>query len=66
MGRSLWRPSNSFRTTSECSYDIDIGARAQAEAAGLRFARIKSLNTHPGLIAALAGVAQGAFETAPA
>ena len=29
----------------EILYDVDIGAREQAEAAGLRFARIESLNT---------------------
>ena len=42
----------------EILYDVDIGARAQAEAAGLRFARITSLNDDPGLIDALAAVAQ--------
>ena len=41
----------------EILYDIDIGARQQAEAAGLRFARIKSLNTTPRFIDALAAVA---------
>jgi ferrochelatase len=50
----------------EILYDIDIGAREQAEAAGLRFARIDSLNTDPGLIAALAEVAEAALETAAA
>src|SRR6185369_2649923 len=50
----------------ETLYDIDIGAREQAEAAGLRFARIDSLNTDQGLIAALADVAEGALETAAA
>src|SRR6266540_6129118 len=40
----------------EILYDIDIGARQQAEAAGLRFARIESLNTSPRFIDALAGV----------
>jgi ferrochelatase len=41
----------------EILYDIDVGARQQAEAAGLAFQRIESLNTHPGLIEALARVA---------
>jgi protoporphyrin/coproporphyrin ferrochelatase len=41
----------------EILYDVDIGARQQAEAAGMRFARIESLNTSPGLIRALAAVA---------
>jgi ferrochelatase len=40
----------------EILYDIDIGARQQAEAAGLRFTRIESLNTSPGFIDALAAV----------
>lgn len=40
----------------EILYDIDIGARQQAEAAGLRFARIESLNTMPRFIDALAGL----------
>jgi ferrochelatase len=42
----------------EILYDIDIGARAQAEAVGLRLTRTDSLNTDPGLIAALASVVQ--------
>jgi len=41
----------------EILYDVDIGAREQAEAAGLRFARIESLNVEPRLIEALARVA---------
>ena len=40
----------------EILYDVDVGAREQAEAAGLRFARIDSLNTDAGLIEALAAV----------
>lgn len=42
----------------EILYDIDIGARQQAEAAGLRFARIESLNTSPRFIDALAAVVE--------
>lgn len=42
----------------EVLYDIDIGAREQAEAAGLGFARIESLNAAPDLISALASVAR--------
>ena len=42
----------------EILYDVDIGAREQAEHAGLGFARIRSLNTDPGLIEALAQVAR--------
>jgi len=41
----------------EILYDIDIGARQQAEAAGLRFARIESLNVSSRFIDALAAVA---------
>ena len=40
----------------EVLYDIDIGAREQAEASGMAFARIESLNVMPGFIAALAEV----------
>lgn len=41
----------------EVLYDVDVGAREQAEANGVRFERIRSLNEDPGLIAALAAVA---------
>ncbi|HEY7827660.1 MAG TPA: ferrochelatase [Candidatus Limnocylindrales bacterium] len=47
----------------EILYDVDIGAREQAERAGLAFHRIESLNVDPGLIEALAAVAR---ETLPA
>ncbi len=40
----------------EVLYDIDIGARDQAERAGLKFSRIESLNTSPLFIKALASV----------
>jgi ferrochelatase len=42
----------------EVLYDVDVGAREQAEAEGLRFTRIRSLNEHPGLIDALAAVVE--------
>jgi len=42
----------------EILYDVDIGAREQAERAGLAFARIDSLNDDAGLIDALAAVAR--------
>jgi ferrochelatase len=42
----------------EILYDVDIGAREQAERAGLRFVRIPSLNVMPRFIAALATVVQ--------
>ena len=44
----------------EILYDVDIGARQQAEAAGMAFARIESLNVSPTFIAALARIARGA------
>ena len=40
----------------EILYDIEIGAREQAEAAGMEFARIDSLNASPLFIKALAAV----------
>jgi protoporphyrin/coproporphyrin ferrochelatase len=42
----------------EILYDIDVGAREQAERCGLTFLRIDSLNVDPGLIDALATVAR--------
>ena len=45
----------------EILYDVDIGAREQAERAGLAFHRIESLNVDPGLIEALAAVAREAL-----
>ena len=44
----------------EILYDVDIGAREQAEAAGMAFARIESLNVSPTFIGALAAVARSA------
>jgi ferrochelatase len=41
----------------EVLYDIDIGARAQADEAGMAFARIESLNVMPEFVAALSSVA---------
>jgi len=45
----------------EVLYDIDIGAREQAEKAGIEFARIESLNTSPFFIKALVAVVQDAL-----
>jgi protoporphyrin/coproporphyrin ferrochelatase len=45
----------------EVLYDIDIGAREQAERAGMAFARIESLNLHPSFIGALADAAREAL-----
>ena len=44
----------------EILYDVDVGAREQAESAGLAFSRIASLNDDPGLIEALASVVRRA------
>jgi ferrochelatase len=41
----------------EILYDVDIGAREQADQCGLAFHRIESLNVDPGLVAALGAVA---------
>ena len=48
----------------EILYDVDIGAREQAERHGLAFRRIESLNVDPGLIEALAAVARRTMATA--
>ena len=42
----------------EILYDVDVGAREQAERSGLAFHRIESLNDDPGLIEAIASVAR--------
>jgi ferrochelatase len=42
----------------EILYDVEVGAREQAERAGIAFHRIESLNVDPGLTAALANVAR--------
>jgi ferrochelatase len=42
----------------EILYDVDVGAREQAERCGLSFLRIASLNTDPDLVEALATVAR--------
>ncbi len=42
----------------ETLYDVDVGAREQAEAAGVAFDRIPSLNADPDLATALAHVAR--------
>jgi len=47
----------------EVLYDIDVGAREQAERCGLRFERIESLNTDPGLIEALGSVVEGTLRS---
>jgi ferrochelatase len=49
----------------ETLYDIDIAARAQAEAAGIEFARTDALNDTPLFIKALAGVVARTLSEAP-
>lgn len=56
--RVLVAPIQFLADHLEILYDVDIGAREQAERVGLRFARIASLNEDSGLIDALAAVAQ--------
>lgn len=46
----------------EILYDIEIGAREQAQAAGIHFARTESLNTSPLFIQALAAVVKQTME----
>lgn len=48
----------------EILYDVDIGAREQAELCGLTFHRIESLNADPSLIDALGAVARRTLTTA--
>jgi ferrochelatase len=49
----------------ETLYDVDIGAREQAEPWGLRFRRIRALNDDPDLGEALAAVARRALQAVP-
>jgi protoporphyrin/coproporphyrin ferrochelatase len=46
----------------ETLYDVDVGAREQAERHGLRFLRIPSLNADAGLVDALGSVARRTSE----
>ncbi|MBF6589824.1 MAG: ferrochelatase [Ktedonobacterales bacterium] len=48
----------------EILYDIEIGAREQAEENGIQFARTESLNTAPLFIQALAAVVEDTLEAA--
>jgi ferrochelatase len=58
-GRSvLVAPVQFLADHLEILYDVDVGAREQAERRGLAFHRIVSLNRDPGLISALAAVAR--------
>ncbi len=47
----------------EILYDVEIGAREQAERHGLTFHRIESLNADPGLVDALAAAARQALSS---
>ncbi|HVA86060.1 MAG TPA: ferrochelatase [Candidatus Saccharimonadales bacterium] len=49
----------------EILYDVDIGAKEQAEAAGLEFHRIRSLNDDPLLIEALAAAVRETVGAVP-
>jgi ferrochelatase len=58
-GRSiLVAPVQFLADHLEILYDVDIGAREQAEQCGLAFHRIESLNVDPGLVDALGAVAR--------
>jgi len=54
--RVLVAPIQFLSDHLEVLYDVDIGAREQAERAGLAFQRTSSLNVHPRFIEALASV----------
>jgi len=63
-GRSvLVAPVQFLADHLEILYDVDVGAREQAETHDLTFRRIASLNAHPDLIEALAAVARRTPET---
>jgi len=49
----------------EILYDVDVGAREQAQRCGLSFLRIASLNAGPDLIEALAAVARRTLKAGP-
>ena len=49
----------------EILYDVDVAARGEAEAVGLEFRRIESLNTMPIFIEALADVARQTLASPP-
>lgn len=59
-GAVLVAPVQFLADHLEVLYDIDIGARRQAQSAGLLFRRIESLNVSPRFIAALGQVARAA------
>jgi protoporphyrin/coproporphyrin ferrochelatase len=64
-GRSvLVAPVQFLADHLEILYDVDVGARQQAEEHGLAFRRIASLNADPILIEALANVAHGVLAPA--
>ncbi|MEP6638858.1 MAG: ferrochelatase [Chloroflexota bacterium] len=61
-GRSvLVAPVQFLADHLEILYDVDVGAREQAERCGLVFNRIQSLNAHPDFIEALRAVADRTF-----
>lgn len=64
-GAVLVAPIQFLADHLEILYDVDIGAREQAQNAGMAFHRIESLNVDPGFIGALATIARRAVEPAP-
>lgn len=66
-GRSvLVAPIQFLADHLEILYDVDVGAREQAEKHDLTFRRIASLNAHPDLIEALAAVARRTLKSGQA
>jgi ferrochelatase len=63
-GAVLVAPIQFLADHLEILYDVDIAAREQADAEGLAFARIESLNVSPTFIGALARVARDAASVA--
>ncbi len=60
-GQVLIAPVQFLADHLEVLYDIEIGAREQAERAGIKLARIESLNASPVFIKALSTIVQGAL-----
>jgi ferrochelatase len=62
----LFVPTQFLADHLETLYDVDVAARAEAEAHGVAFHRVESLNCSPLFVDALAGVARRALGAAPA
>jgi ferrochelatase len=60
--RVLVAPIQFLADHLEILYDVDVGAREQAEMVGMEFARIESLNVMPRFVRALASIAVGSAD----